>query len=660
MANASRRAATGRAHALSCAQNPAGRPPFLRRTSGRLLRAALLAGAGLLALAPVHADETISYTYDARGRLKQVAHAGTINSGVTATYQLDPADNRSNLTVTGVTLPPSFAISGGTVTEGGAITFTVTRSNSTGGTNAVSYATANGTADTSRYNSTSNTLTFAPGDTQKTFTVQTIDDSIINGNQNFYVNLSNATGGAVIGTSQATGTINDNDSVTFSISGGTATEGGSVAFTVTRGGMTTGTYSVNYATANGSATAGSDYTTTSGTLTFVSGQTQQTISVPTIDDTQIESQENFYVNLSSPTGGATIGTSQATGVINDNDAPVFSIGNAQATEGGTLSFTVTRSGSATGTGTVNWATANGTAVAGSDYNAGSGTLSFAANGTQTINISTINDTVSEPTEQMYVNLSGGNGTISTSQGVGTINDDDPSTLTVTVPAGGSVNLRTLANSNGYTNQTSVTFNLPSGSTVTGGAGGGAAIDTGSWSGTALTLNVSGTVLGGGGNGGNGGGWNGTGNNSPTSGGSGGDAITCHAPITINVSGAVKAGGGGGGGGGYVTHTTGGPGQATEGGGGGGGGQPNGTGGTGGAGNNGGGTGGAGGAGTTSGGGAGGTSSVAAGGTGGTYANPGSNGVGGMSGPGMGGATGYAVRVNSTGCTANGNITGTVG
>jgi len=552
MANATRSAAGGGAQGLSCAQNP-GR----KRTAARLLRAALLAGAGLLALAPVHADETLTYSYDARGRLKQVAHSGTVNSGVTSGYTFDGADNRVTATVSGVAAPVSFSIAGGGTVEGGQITFTVTRSTSTG---------------------------------------------------------SN---------------------------------------------------SVSYATADGSAHAGTDYTGATGTLNFTAGQTTQTFTVSTTNDTIVNGTRNFSVNLSNATGGATIGTGQATGSITDNDgAPVFSIGpsTVSATEGQSLSFTITRSGAATGSYSVNYATANGTATAGSDYNANSGTWTSTAAGTQTVTVSTIDDTLTENNETFTVNLSSpsGGSTIAGGQGTstGTIFDNDPTNLAVTVPGGGYVNLRSLASN--YSNQTSVVFTLPSGSTVTGGAG-GVAIDTGSWpAGVSLTLNVAGTVLGGGGNGGKGGGWNGTGNSSPTSGGSGGDAISCGANFTIAVSGTVKAGGGGGGGGGYVTHTTGGPGQATEGGGGGGGGQPNGVGGTGGAGNNGGGTGGTGGAGTTSGGGTGGTSSVAAGGNGGIYANAGSTGVGGMSGPGIGGAAGYAVRKNSTTCTASGNITGTVG
>jgi len=642
-------------------------PPSAARVRRRrlLLGASSAAVAGLACLgfgqvALAQVAETITYQYDALGRLTNVAHSGNVNNGVSAAYTLDAAGNRTNVTVTAAALP-TLSISGGSATEGSAITFTVTRSSGTG-TSSVSYATADGTAHAGTdYTAASNTLNFAAGQTSQSFTVSTTDNAIVDGSRNFSVNLSNASG-ATIATGQATGTINDNDTApSFSISGGSTTEGGTITFTVTRSGSTSGSYSVNYATANNSAIAGSDYNATSGTLTFAAGQTQQSFTVSTIDDSVIESTETFFANLSNATGGATITTSQATGTINDNDTPpppTFSIGNASATEGGTLSFTVTRSGAATGTYTVNYATANNSAVAGSDYNAASGTLTFTAAGSQTVNISTIDDSTVESTETMYVNLSGASGgaTISTSQGVGTITDNDvaQTVFNINLSGGGSTNLRSVANANGYSGATGVTYNftLPSGQTISGSSGGGVGIDTGSWpSPVTLTLTVNGTVMGGGGNGGNGG--IGT---SPlaTAGGAGGDGVRCGAPISISVPGALKAGGGGGGGAGGSTYQMGPNGTGTVAGGGGGGGAPNGAGGSGGTGT--GNTATAGAAGTTSGGGTGGSSPP--GGNGGNFGIAGSAGVNGQ--PGAGGAAGYAVRVNGTGCSASGNITGTVG
>ena len=169
-------------------------------------------------------------------------------------------------------------------------------------------------------------MTFASGETSKTVSVSTIDDTAVEGTETFYVNLSGASGGATIGQSQGVGTINDNDTAppptppSFSVSNAASVnEGCTVFYTVTRSGSTTGTYSVSFATANGSAAAGSDYNANSGTLTFASGETSKTISVSTIDDSAYEGDETVLVNLSSPSGGATIGTAQGTGTILAND-----------------------------------------------------------------------------------------------------------------------------------------------------------------------------------------------------------------------------------------------------------------------------------------------------------------------------------------------------
>ena len=113
---------------------------------------------------------------------------------------------------------------------------------------------------------------------------------------------------------------NSSATVTFSISGPLpVVEGGTLVYTVTKSGTNASTISVNYATANGTATSGSDYTVTSGTLSFSPTDVTKTLSVPTINDGTAESSETVLVNLSGATGGATITYSQASGTITDND-----------------------------------------------------------------------------------------------------------------------------------------------------------------------------------------------------------------------------------------------------------------------------------------------------------------------------------------------------
>src|SRR5262249_4675679 len=162
-----------------------------------------------------------------------------------------------------------------------------------------------------------------------------------------------------------------------------------------------GTVSVNFATASGTATAGSDYTTSGGTLTFASGETSKTFTIPILDDAVVEGVETVNLVLSSPTGGATLG-SQATAVLTivDDDVPqpcslqfsaaIYSVNENQ----GTASTTTTRSGCSNGPVSVNFETSNGTATAGSDYTATSGTLNFAAGETsQTFTIAILDDTL---------------------------------------------------------------------------------------------------------------------------------------------------------------------------------------------------------------------------------------------------------------------------
>ncbi len=152
-------------------------------------------------------------------------------------------------------------------------------------------------------------------------------------------------------------------------------------FTATLSPISAQTVTVNYSTANGTATAGSDYVAKSGTLTFAPGVSTRPISVTVNGDTTVEPNETFSVTLSSPTN-AVLGTATGTGTILTDDTapglPSLALDNVSVTEGqsGTTvaTFTVTLSPTSTQTVTVNYATADGTATADSDYVAKSGTL----------------------------------------------------------------------------------------------------------------------------------------------------------------------------------------------------------------------------------------------------------------------------------------------
>ncbi len=207
---------------------------------------------------------------------------------------------------------------------------------------------------------------------------------------------------------------------------------GGININVTRTGGSTGTVMVNYATANGSATAPDDYTATSGTLTFTDGQTSKTINIPVNNDTTSEPAESFSISLSNPTGGATLGSpTTATLNINDNDAPTISISDVSVTEGnaGTVNanFTVSLSGAHFQTVTMNYATdVTGTATSGADYQPTSGPLTFNPGETmKTVTVQVNGDTSVESNETFFVKLSNNNAlSFSDSTGMGTIVDDD--------------------------------------------------------------------------------------------------------------------------------------------------------------------------------------------------------------------------------------------
>jgi hypothetical protein len=186
---------------------------------------------------------------------------------------------------------------------------------------------------------------------------------------------------------------------------------------------------VNYSTANGTALAGSDYTATSGRLTFLKGQTIKTIVVPVVGDLASEPDETFFVNLRTPKH-ATIADSQGVVTIGDDDTrlSITDVTAAEGNEGTTaFNFNVNLSAPSASTVTVNYATAGGTALEGSDFAATSGMLTFAPGQTSMpVTVLVNGDRLGEGDETFFVNLSGAaNAAIADSQGMGMITNDEP-------------------------------------------------------------------------------------------------------------------------------------------------------------------------------------------------------------------------------------------
>jgi hypothetical protein len=350
------------------------------------------------------------------------------------------ADAQGTGTITDNDATPSLRINNVSVAEGNTGTtvnasFTVTLSAASSQTVSVSYATSNVTAVAGQdYTAVSGTLTLPPGTTTQTIVVPVLGDVLDEASETYNVNLS-APVNATINDNLGVGTITDNDptpSLVIDNVTVTETDSGSTnaVFTVTLSAVSGRSVSVNYTTANNTATAGADFTSTSGALTFAPGVTTQTITVPVLGDVLDEANETFNVTLSGATA-ATIADSQGVGTITDNDpTPTLAINDVSIQEpnSGTadLVFTVTLSAASGRTVTVNYATANGTATAGQDYSSRSGTLSFAAGVTSmTISVPITGDVTVEGDETLFVNLSAaGNATIADSQGLGQIVNND--------------------------------------------------------------------------------------------------------------------------------------------------------------------------------------------------------------------------------------------
>ena len=285
-------------------------------------------------------------------------------------------------------------------------------------------------------------VTIPANQTSAQFEVDAVEDAVFENIETFEVTISNPQGGnfenLVVGNAVVQTDIIDGKAPTVSISDGVpspAVEGtdGTITFTVTLSNAADHPLTVNYATVNGTALAGSDYTATSGTLTFAAGETSTTVTVAVLDDAIFENPEAFTVELSDPSTGLTIADGVGEGdIIDTPDAPTVSISDgvpSPAVEGthGTITFTVTLSNAADHPLTVSYATVNGTALAGSDYTATSGTLTFAAGETSTtVIVAVLNDAIFENPEAFTVELSDPSTGLTIDDGIGEgqIQDDD--------------------------------------------------------------------------------------------------------------------------------------------------------------------------------------------------------------------------------------------
>jgi hypothetical protein len=209
---------------------------------------------------------------------------------------------------------------------------------------------------------------------------------------------------------------------------------GNANFAITRTGNTTGPLTVQYATRNGTAAAGADYTALSGSVTFADGETSKTIVLPILNDNIDEHAETLSLTLSdfNAGGGAAGSLSMALLTIEDDDPPPsISINDIEVVEGNsgstTANITLSLSNVSGKTISVDLAATAGTATATVDYtflfnkaNVSPGAL------TQTVSVAIVGETRFEDDETFFVNLSNPvDVTIADTQGMVTIKNDDP-------------------------------------------------------------------------------------------------------------------------------------------------------------------------------------------------------------------------------------------
>jgi hypothetical protein len=381
----------------------------------------------------------------------------------TFTVELSNVQNAvvKNGTGTGTILdddsPPAVSIANLTLVEGSGETTArgevpVTLSAPSGRQVTVRFDPEAGTATADiDYAATGDTLTFAPGEVAKVVVVWAKGDDTDEIDEAFTLKLSNPVN-AILGTATGAVTITDDDDPpVLDLDDATADEPaavgeeGDLVFEAVLTAVSGKAVTFNFATADGTATAGPDYQSASGSVTIPAGQGGASITVVMKGDDSDENSETLTVALSGVTN-ATGPAGPATGTIRDNDGtPTFSITGTTVVEGtgpdGTATLTVTLLPAAASAVAVDYGTANGTATSGgaNDYLQKNGTLNFAAGITsQTVAITIKADNNDEVDEAFTVGLSNNSPSAAIDSGASTatvgITDDDGPTVTVTGPA----------------------------------------------------------------------------------------------------------------------------------------------------------------------------------------------------------------------------------
>jgi hypothetical protein len=349
--------------------------------------------------------------------------------------------NPITLTIVDNDQPPNvlFNAADYTIDEGdGTAIATVMLSAASGRSVTVNYLTEDGTAIAGQdYDAVSGQLTFDPGETSQTFAIPITDDDADEADETIALKLDNAVNASIGDPGQATLSILDDDVpiVQFSASSYNVGEGaGEATIAVTLDIPSWQAVTVDYATGDGTAMAGSDYAASSGSLTFNPGETNRTFNVAITDDAIDEPSETIALRLSNPVN-LSLGTrDESTLTIGDNNDPSptvqFSASSYPVDETiNVATITATLSAASGWTVNVDYATSDGTARVGDgDYEATTGTLAFAPGQTQqTFEVIVLDDRLDEADETLNLALdTPSHATLGTpNQSTMVIVDDDP-------------------------------------------------------------------------------------------------------------------------------------------------------------------------------------------------------------------------------------------
>ncbi len=309
----------------------------------------------------------------------------------------------------------------------------------------VTYSTFNDTAlNGSDYQGLSGTLVFAPGETTKTVRIEIDGGATDEQHEAFYFSLTGVTNGLIAQANSHIGIIDNaptSGTPSLFVRDVTVDEkAGTASFVVMLGGAdgqaSNGVVTVNYATSSSgsnAATAGADFAATSGTLSFAAGESVKTVTVDINDDATAEGFERFFLDLSAPTGGATIVDGRGVAIIGANDGtaasqPRVSVSDMTVGESdGWVDVVISLSAPGQNPVTINYSTFNDTAANGSDYQGRSGTLIFApGETTKVVRIEIDGSQSDEGYEQFYFSLTGAtNATIAQANALIGIVDNEP-------------------------------------------------------------------------------------------------------------------------------------------------------------------------------------------------------------------------------------------